>query len=605
MNEVTNRKIKEKLLHTANAYKFESVVKDIEAFRAEELETRVAFLGEFSSGKSSLVNALIKRRFLPMFDKPTTAVVTEIRKGAENKIEVVSYEDGEVSREIEPSELAKEVQKTQLNNKIRISLADSDLIDTHTVLIDTPGVSSLNETHSDVTYGYLPNVDVAFVVVNINMGSVSESLLKFINQYPAQVKNRIKFVLTHIDTKSIQEINKVKNEFQDILSTVIDQPEIFLVSSKMALEANNSSDFEKYKESGVLAIESIIEKDIPSYKEEIKQERERKFLLEQAQNLISGLEELYRVMQLDTSEIEKEKDQLNEEQNELRRELKKLKSKVARKEEDIKSIAKEVASDFGIQILNAAVAGEDVSLLTRACVDEIQNLIIEELNEFEFFSPKKIVNGLQSKINASIQSKLMTTIKTTNTIVGIANHAMIAAIAPGAGLVGNAAEMGGSALIKTTMKRSIASVGKQTVATGAQALLTEAAGMINNTDNSDESKSENGVTELTKTQKAAVFATNILNQFDVLGKLSKGVMGSVMEKKASNAILYPVNRQISSIFNILNEQVDQVIKLNFIEPLRMKEEALKVLQEKEFIENKTFEQQKDSFRTDIQLLKVL
>lgn len=605
MNEMTNRKIKEKLLHTANAYKFESVVKDIEAFRAEELETRVAFLGEFSSGKSSLVNALIKRRFLPMFDKPTTAVVTEIRKGAENKIEVVSYEDGEVSREIEPSELAKEVQKTQLNNKIRISLADSDLIDTHTVLIDTPGVSSLNETHSDVTYGYLPNVDVAFVVVNINMGSVSESLLKFINQYPAQVKNRIKFVLTHVDTKSIQEINKVKNEFQDILSTVIDQPEIFLVSSKMALEANNSNNLEKYKESGVLAIESIIERDIPSYKENIKQERERKFLLEQAQNLISGLEELYRVMQLDTSEIKKEKDQLNEEQNELRSELKKLKSKVARKEEDIKSIAKEVASDFGIQILNAAVAGEDVSLLTRACVDEIQNLIIEELNEFEFFSPKKVVHGLQSKINASIQSKLMTTIKTTNTIVGIANLGMIAAIAPGAGLVGNAAEMGGSALIKTTMKRSIASVGKQTVATGAQALLTEAAGMINNTDNSDESKSENGVTELTKTQKAAVFATNILNQFDVLGKLSKRVMGSVMEKKASNAIVYPVNRQISSIFNILNEQVDQVIKLNFIEPLRMKEEALKVLQEKEFIENKTFEQQKDSLRTDIQLLKVL
>ncbi|EIM74581.1 dynamin family protein [Nitritalea halalkaliphila LW7] len=215
------------------------------------------------------------KKFLPSFDKPTTAMITEIKKGEEYKFEVIkTNENGaETIREISPADLASEVQKTESNSKIRISVPDSELLDDDLLLIDTPGVSSIEDTHSEITYGYMPLVDVAFLVININLGSVSKSLFEFLNQYPDYIRNKIYFVLNFIDTKSENEIKKLEVEFKSAISSYVSNPKVLPVSSLWAIKGNDTKDEALLQKSGVHEIKKIITSEIPKLKAEIKEEK--------------------------------------------------------------------------------------------------------------------------------------------------------------------------------------------------------------------------------------------------------------------------------------------------------------------------------------------
>lgn len=127
----------------------EQILKQLELLEKEQFLTRVAFLGEFSSGKTTLVNALLKKQFLPSFDKPTTAIITEISKGDKTSFHIIENNNGNnSSKEIEVSEIAKEVQIEGKNRLLKVKVEDSEILDEKTVLIDTPGVSSINKNNS-------------------------------------------------------------------------------------------------------------------------------------------------------------------------------------------------------------------------------------------------------------------------------------------------------------------------------------------------------------------------------------------------------------------------------------------------------------------------
>lgn len=609
---MTNKELKEKLIGLAGEHGLTTIVNKIKDYKKANYETKVAFLGEFSSGKTTLVNSLIKKRFLPMFDKPTTAIVTEIRKGSETKFEVISYEEDELVREIEPAELAQEVQKTRVNSKIRISLADNDLIDEQTVLIDTPGVASINQTHSEVTYGYIPNVDVALVIINCNMGSVSKSLLQFINQYPKHIKARIKFVLTHIDTKSDLEIENIKKEFYSALAEVIAEPEIYLVSSKQALVANQTNDSELFEKSGVKAIEQLIKKDIPAYKLEIQLEREKEFLLSIAQELILCLEEIYSSLSLDTDElVEKEKHLLNE-KSKLIKEIDKLQKRVEAAEENSLSKTKYAAISAGGAVLQELINGQDISEAVLAYIEEVQGILATELQQFDFFNSQNQTNSLIHEISSGINLQLNPIVKRGQGVATILNHALVAFIAPGAGLAGNAAEMAGSAVIKQALKGAAVNTVKGVLAAGAQAAVnTTIASITNKTTEEKDSSSKDGKSEiyekneLSKTQKFAAAASAIVGQFNLIGKGADWALNKTLNEKATKLLLVPTKRQINAVFIALRNDLDEVIEQNFRLPIQAKIEAINNIRAKEADAMKDLKKNKENLRTKIQYLKTL
>ena len=76
----------------------------------------------------------------------------------------------------------------------------SPKLSTRTCYVDTPGVHSFNEQHDDITYGYLPLVDVAVVVLDATRGDVPGSVLDFIqNQLLQGDLTKLAFAINKTD----------------------------------------------------------------------------------------------------------------------------------------------------------------------------------------------------------------------------------------------------------------------------------------------------------------------------------------------------------------------------------------------------------------------
>lgn len=203
-------KAKEQLLSISERHELLDVKKRISDIKSEDIQVNVAFLGEFKSGKTTIVNALLGKKILPMFATPTTAVITEISKGTEDKFYVIKKDtdENELKQEISIGQLADAVTNVDINKKVLVQLKDIAFLDEKLLIIDTPGVSSIEKSHDDVTFGYLPMVDVAFFVMNINIGSPTKSLLDFLKQYPKETLSKFYFILNHTDTKKSRRCRK-------------------------------------------------------------------------------------------------------------------------------------------------------------------------------------------------------------------------------------------------------------------------------------------------------------------------------------------------------------------------------------------------------------
>lgn len=125
---------------------------------AEQLSSRtyrVAVIGEFKRGKSSLVNCILGTEILPTDILPTTAVVNRIVYGTEQKIEIC-YKDGTV-KNTSVEELAEYATKKNEMNAAQIreiivhypAVFGQNSIE----LLDTPGLNDdefMDKTTLDV-----------------------------------------------------------------------------------------------------------------------------------------------------------------------------------------------------------------------------------------------------------------------------------------------------------------------------------------------------------------------------------------------------------------------------------------------------------------------
>ncbi|MCH7399205.1 dynamin family protein [Belliella sp. DSM 107340] len=442
--------IKNELLKIIEKFQIESLKKKILEYKNSDYKVKVAFLGEFSAGKSTLVNALMRKNFLPTFDKPTTAIITELQKGAEYKFEVAERIDGEDKiTEISPSDLVDEVQKSGADRMLKISVPDSELISDDTLIIDTPGVSSINETHSDVTYGYIPMVDVAFLVVNINMGSISKSLTEFINQYPDEIKNKLFFVLNFADTKAPSERKKLIEEFTQSVSIIVDSPKIYEVSALNAIKANNSGDQELYKKSGIEQIEKIIIEELPLMKAGIKEQREKEFLLEIKDSLINVLEEIKDNLDKDDEGLSERIKELRNEINQLEMAEKSFFNSIKKMEDKAIEEATDIADQYVDELIEKFIQKEPYAENIADMFQEIQMNLINNLPDFENFEISTIEDTELAKTISTISSKIGSKFQRGQEYSKLAMSGLIAVVFPAQGAL-NVAEFAAGYLIQTS-----------------------------------------------------------------------------------------------------------------------------------------------------------
>ena len=181
----------------------------------EETGIKVPIVGDFSAGKSSLVNCILGRNgLLPVDITPETAVAYEIYYSETERVEL--YRDGQkiVEEAIERIKklvvLPGDIAKVYVNEPIIKKYQDNGII-----LVDMPGIDSGIKEHNDAILHYISKGTAFALLTDCESGSLRDSTISFItelNKY--NLKPAI--FLSKIDKKPEDEVANIKEyvEFQ-------------------------------------------------------------------------------------------------------------------------------------------------------------------------------------------------------------------------------------------------------------------------------------------------------------------------------------------------------------------------------------------------------
>lgn len=220
---------------------------------------RLLIMGEFSVGKSTLINTLLREDVIASGAVPTTAVATYLRYSDETYIEVV-LENGVVERHsIEQltrltSERVKD-RKEERNNIHHINLFLSNPLLKDIVLIDTPGLNSSNVTHNEQAFNAYEEADDSLWI--FKFGAVGRNTeMKMLQKLRDDGLHPIG-VINMIDESEDDNIEAyLEYESQQLGKRV---RKLIGVSSMEAKEAYEENDQELLELSGFLQLQSILE----------------------------------------------------------------------------------------------------------------------------------------------------------------------------------------------------------------------------------------------------------------------------------------------------------------------------------------------------------
>jgi hypothetical protein len=187
----------------------------------QKKEFLLPFIGQFSAGKSKLLNRLLGSDILPTKSSETTPFLTYIRYGLERKSYFImadgSIQDVDLDKIIEYDQ--KFVEECNLHiDSLQIEVP-VDCLKSGLVFVDTPGLNTLNENHVNMTSQLLSKSQF---VVYLMAGSPSAVDIEIVKQFESLAINAV-FVRTHIDLLKSNEENSETSilETKDLLTSLL------------------------------------------------------------------------------------------------------------------------------------------------------------------------------------------------------------------------------------------------------------------------------------------------------------------------------------------------------------------------------------------------
>jgi GTP-binding protein EngB required for normal cell division len=226
--------------------------------RLAEDRFNIAVVGQFSRGKTSLMNAVLNTERLPMGVVPLTSVITTVQYGTEERA-VIEYAERRLPNSIALDALPDFVtQQSNPGNEKGIRFArvemPAEILRQGFYLIDTPGLGSSIAENTRTTEEFLPQAD-AFVIVTSYDSPLSEDELRLLNALHANAC-RCFIVLNKMDLTDSAERAMVEDHVRAQLSAYQDTSklELYPVSAREAMAANREHNMEKLAASGVPAL---------------------------------------------------------------------------------------------------------------------------------------------------------------------------------------------------------------------------------------------------------------------------------------------------------------------------------------------------------------
>ncbi|HUB63501.1 MAG TPA: dynamin family protein [Methylocella sp.] len=248
----------------------QEILERLNRFRArlDEGLLRVAVLGQFKRGKSTLLNALLGVPLLPTGITPVTAIPTFIKAGPKTSARIAFKGDKEpliasAITEI-PGVLERYISETENPcNRLNVENVEievrSEFLDQGVVFIDTPGVGSTLLHNTKAAESVLAECDAAVFVISADP-PITEVEVDYLVKVQELIP-KLFFALNKIDLLDSRDRSLAERFLTDALKNQyhLTQPiRIFCVSAKQALRARQEGDAQALKASGLLHLERVL-----------------------------------------------------------------------------------------------------------------------------------------------------------------------------------------------------------------------------------------------------------------------------------------------------------------------------------------------------------
>lgn len=217
-------------------------------------------LGEFSRGKSTFINALLGEPLLPMDVLPETAVIGALVYGERPEVFTV-YRDGRRERGEATAEFLSEfsVRGSRVPQEVAYLHIKypAPILEGNLVLVDTPGVSDLDEQQAEVTYGFLPQADCVIFLLDATAPLKKTERDFLVRRVLPQGIRRIIFVANKVDNLDEEDDEGFQRRLASRLRKAFgEECELFGISALQALRGRERGDTRLVAESGILPLEA-------------------------------------------------------------------------------------------------------------------------------------------------------------------------------------------------------------------------------------------------------------------------------------------------------------------------------------------------------------
>ena len=191
----------------------------------------LVIVGEFNSGKSAFINALLGEKVLAEGPTPTTDLIN-----------ILKYGDEHSSRVIE---------------NLRVTRYPLDFLRTVNI-VDTPGTNSIVREHDNLTLNFIPKADFIVFVISIDR-PLTDSEREFLELISIKWKRKVIFLLNKIDTKDDSDVQDVMAYLRQEVSRILGlEPLIFPLSVKQAFQGKTIPDSALLQSSRFADVEQYI-----------------------------------------------------------------------------------------------------------------------------------------------------------------------------------------------------------------------------------------------------------------------------------------------------------------------------------------------------------
>lgn len=259
------------IMHLAEARRDEARTAQIRALAGRLAEDRfqLAVVGQFSRGKSTLMNAILGDAYLPTGALPMTSVVTTVVYGSTARA-TIRRRGGLLPIDVPLARLPRYVaQASAEREELRVASAlielPAEILRLGFSFVDTPGVGSAIVANTGTTLDFLPEADAVIFVTSFD-SPLTEAEVLFLRRVRDEVK-RIFVVLNKRDLVTDDEAEQVQSFVAKRLAEAgVQAPSVFALSARDGLAAKGAGDAARFRRSGLARLEAELTEYLTSEK---------------------------------------------------------------------------------------------------------------------------------------------------------------------------------------------------------------------------------------------------------------------------------------------------------------------------------------------------